>query len=165
MCRPGEGYLYNLGGDGAMDPAWSPDGSWIAFSKLGHITTAAADASDERSLTNDAEYEDRYPQYSQDGSRILFIRLSMESIVSGVASPTELWLMNSDGRDAHKVTDLSFVDTSTGGKGRYVDWTQYLSWYRPHGIEPLEPAAGPSPEPTLFPAPTSIPNRTTFPGE
>jgi TolB protein len=75
----------NLTNDPAFDgyPAWSPDGSKIAFAsnRAGktagnfHIYIMDADGSDViKVLENDAMVEDARPQWSPDGSRLLFNR-------------------------------------------------------------------------------------------
>ena len=57
-------------------PAWSPDGSEIAFSADGQIVVVAADGSNERILTTGGgpdDYDD-HPSWSPDGSYIAFQR-------------------------------------------------------------------------------------------
>ncbi|MBV9209842.1 MAG: PD40 domain-containing protein, partial [Acidobacteria bacterium] len=58
-----------------QDPVWSPDGRKILFvsNRLGgdtnhQIFEMNADGTNQRSLTNNVSYEDRYPTYSPDGS-------------------------------------------------------------------------------------------------
>ena len=57
------------------DPAWSPDGSRIAFSSNRHgnmeIYVMDADGSNPIRITNHA-YVDRSPDWSPDGSKIVF---------------------------------------------------------------------------------------------
>jgi Tol biopolymer transport system component len=63
----------------AYEPAWSPDGSRIAFtSGGGRIWTVASDGSDARRITPRAQkatYE-HSPTWSPDGTRIVFARVS-----------------------------------------------------------------------------------------
>jgi len=53
-------------------PAWSPDGSRIAFVANGDIYTVLSDGSDVRRLT-DNESNQGNPVWSPDGSRIAFV--------------------------------------------------------------------------------------------
>jgi hypothetical protein len=76
------------------DPAWSPDGSTLAFTRLGlggldiYTYTPAEDAV--VPLTNDPapEYD---PAWSPDGRRLVFVRAD------------ELWTMAADGSDAGRI--------------------------------------------------------------
>ncbi|MHC3468354.1 cell wall-binding repeat-containing protein [Streptomyces sp. 7R007] len=63
----------------AAQPAWSPDGTRLAFVRGGHVFTANADGTDVRQLTTDArEYAN--PSWSPTGTRIVFdVRVSTET--------------------------------------------------------------------------------------
>ena len=53
----------------ADDPAWSPNGRRIAFTRAGSVYTVRADGLDERKLAQGAN-----PDWSPDGERIAFDR-------------------------------------------------------------------------------------------
>jgi YD repeat-containing protein len=81
------------------DPAWSPDGTRIAFYSAQHgnneIYVMNADGSSPRRLTTDPA-SDWYPSWSPDG-RIVFVR------------GAEIWVMNSDGSGQRKlITEPGF---------------------------------------------------------
>ena len=81
-----------------IDPAWSPDGSTIAFAskRSGNLDLYAmrADGSGTNRLTSTKEDETQ-PTWSPDGDRIAFAR----------GAPSRLFVMNADGAGAHRVTD------------------------------------------------------------
>jgi Tol biopolymer transport system component/DNA-binding CsgD family transcriptional regulator len=144
----------HVGGDdsASVEPAWSPDGASIAFAKSGGIWVAATDGSGLTRLTNDRAYSDRDPQWSSDGSRIVFVRLSASAVDERVAGPVELWMMNANGSDAHKIGDLPSIDLQTQGLGGFdMDWGQYFSWYRPSAATVPTPTASPFVAPTATP--------------
>jgi hypothetical protein len=75
---------------GDFNPAWSPSGTHIAWSRGGHIWSMRADGTDASALTcfgpgSDPDYD---PSWSPDGRQILFERIA------------DVWIMNSDGSDA-----------------------------------------------------------------
>ncbi len=88
-----------------FDPAWSPDGSKIAFRSARdgnyEIYTMNGDGSGVARLTNDAA-EDEYPAWSPDGSRIAFS--------SKRAGNYEIYLMNTDGSGLTRLTNDSDWD-------------------------------------------------------
>lgn len=89
------------GGNGNADPAWSPDGTWIAFDgddAQGHgdIWIVHPDGTGLRNLTNSFGIEDFWPSWSPDGARLAFV-----SERTGIA---QVWVMSADGSGAHAVT-------------------------------------------------------------
>ena len=67
--------------DGEFMPAWSPDGSTIAYvtwtRQGGHINTVASTGGNSRRLTTNAAFYS-YPTYSPDGTKIAFINGSVD---------------------------------------------------------------------------------------
>ena len=94
----GTGLTYTSYG---LDPAWSPDGKKISYAVdyfdgqpyCGCIYVANADGSGLTQLSTppDSTWQDRWPSWSPDGSRILFSRASLTSPWA------QLYVMNSDG--------------------------------------------------------------------
>lgn len=68
-----------------QDPAWSPDGSKLAFARAANITVMDADGGNVRQLTTSGA--DRGPAWSPDGRRIAFVRQDGSGI----------WVMSADG--------------------------------------------------------------------
>lgn len=54
---------------GPMDPSWSPDGRWIAFSMRGHIWKVPAEGGEAVALTEGPAYHFE-PAWSPDGGRV-----------------------------------------------------------------------------------------------
>jgi hypothetical protein len=80
---------------GPMDPAWSPDGQWIAFSMRGDIWKVPAGGGDAIALTQGPAYHFE-PAWSPDGSRIA---LSMD-----VDGNLDIGIVAADGGDVTRVT-------------------------------------------------------------
>jgi Tol biopolymer transport system component len=98
-------------------PAWSSDGSRIAFMYRRQILTMNPDGSDRKALTNTSDY-DGHPAWSSDGSQIFFDRdpdghygfacgiTTSEAgcpYVSGPVPPA-VWRMNADGSAPQRLT-------------------------------------------------------------
>jgi Tol biopolymer transport system component len=91
-------------------PTWSPDGSKIAFTGLpkdegyyGDIYVMDADGSNITSLTHDRDIPDGHPEWSPDGTRIMFER----SVPNGGPpwwENTDIYVMNPDGSNVIRLT-------------------------------------------------------------
>jgi dipeptidyl aminopeptidase/acylaminoacyl peptidase len=86
-------------------PAWSPDGSRIAFTRQGQagsqIYVMNVDGTDSIALTHGSEFSVR-PTWSPDGSRIAF-----ESVADG---NSDVYVMNADGGGVTRLTDDPAAD-------------------------------------------------------
>ena len=128
-------------------PAWSPDGKRIAFVGMEEAKETAperhptvlrtrriwsmnSDGSDKRQLTDDPAYADQFPQWSGDGSHILFVRQPADAIEQGREEPipVEIWLMKADGSEQRAVG--TGPSTVWFGYYGYTDWSQILDWRR-----------------------------------
>lgn len=82
-------------------PAWSPDGSKIAFASSAtnylQIYVMDADGSNPIPLTSNPPYGDEAPAWSPDGSRIAFMHY-------GAPGTSEIYAMNADGSDPVRLT-------------------------------------------------------------
>lgn len=83
------------------DPAWSPDGSKIAFSRMGFdIWVMNADGSDQKKLVDIGE--DMSPAWSPDGTKIAFQSVSGRN--------GDIWVMNADSSEQKNLTNSSAWD-------------------------------------------------------
>lgn len=124
-----------------VQPAFSPDGTQIAYSAGPFTPAEAAYARRDRALdqrriwvvetlsgrrrqlTNDDRFRDERPLWSADGRHILFARLG--------EAAASLWLMKADGSDLHQVvSELTPKPDSVGGYG-YINWQTLWDWWRP----------------------------------
>ena len=91
----------------SYSPAWSPDGTRIAFSRSSDIYVMNADGSGVTNLTNNSDLLQRDPAWSPDGTKIAF------SIRTGPRigpDPYLIYLINADGSDMTRLTNQSAWD-------------------------------------------------------
>lgn len=93
-----------------LDPAWSPDGSRLAFERNNRVWVTNANGSGQRDLDLDTPHDVSFdPAWSPDGSKLAF------------ESDGEIWMANADGSGAEtRLTDL----WAREGKAAYEpDWS------------------------------------------
>jgi dipeptidyl aminopeptidase/acylaminoacyl peptidase len=96
--------LTNNADEVAFEPAWSPDGSHIAFEQDRQIWIMQADGSDIRRISRDGTVQDLAPVWSPDGSAIAFKRL---------LNGSQVFVMNADGSAATNLSESSSNDAPT----------------------------------------------------
>ena len=102
-----------------IDPAWSPDGTTIAFaSKRGgslDVYAMSADGSGTRRLTSTKE-DEAQPTWSPDGDRIAFAR----------GASSRVFVMDADGSGAHRLTDAEAEEAEPAWSpdGRWIAYAR-----------------------------------------
>ena len=109
-----------------IDPAWSPDGSRVAFASarsggVDAIFVMKADGTDVRQLTTGAA-EDTQPTWSADGKQIAFVRGKLGKI----------YVMDASGRGAHRLTKGLAVESDPS-------WSPGGTWIAYSRITPNTP--------------------------
>jgi TolB protein len=116
---------YRLSSSNEREPAWSPDGSQIAFSswhqtyQVANIYVMNMDASNLRQLTHlDIDY-DFSPVWSPDGQRITFVTYR--------GSRSDLSFMNASGENIRPLTDTDIPKASPtwSSDGNSIAFTAY----------------------------------------
>lgn len=123
--------LTNTPGVHETDPAWSPDGATIAFTRPGPVSDGAgglgdiwvmdADPStdDATNLTNTPEFPEYHPAWAPSGTQLVFVREIPGQIIS---EQPDLFVMDADGSNATNITqsDTSEIDPAWSPDGAKV---------------------------------------------
>lgn len=86
---------------GPMDPAWSPDGAWIAFSMRGDIWKVPAEGGEAVQLTEGPHYHFE-PAWSRDGMSI--------ALTYQIDDDLEIGVIDADGGPVRRITDSPGYD-------------------------------------------------------
>lgn len=102
-----------IGTGGRDEPAWSSDGTQIAFLKNSGRATGIwvmdADGSNERRIHFDPSLVDQWPVWSPDGKQLAFVAGEACTVCS-IAMPVALNVMKADGSSLRKIADVGGYD-------------------------------------------------------
>jgi tol-pal system beta propeller repeat protein TolB len=82
-----------------VEPAWSPDGTKIVFSRDYDIWVMNADGTNQKNLTDSPELDEYEPDWSPDGAKIAFTN----------GSSSDIWVINADGSRRVNLTNTPSV--------------------------------------------------------
>ena len=127
----------------AISPAWSPTGSRLAFAAMPErvdpvgseaarqelmqrriwVASALGEPQTWR-LTDSATYRDERPQWSAEGTHLLFARMDAKG-------RTSLWIIAADGSSARQVVDeLTPAPPDPSGFYGHIEWEAWYDWWR-----------------------------------
>ena len=108
--RKDSNYIWSVNDDGSeliqlrqgATPAVSPNGEQVTFSYQGDIWVMGMDGSNVTNLTQAADFKDTNPQFSPDGTRIVFQRI--EERKADRWSNPDVWLVDVRGTNVEQLT-------------------------------------------------------------
>ena len=103
-----------------IDPAWSADGSKIAYRCGKDVCTMKADGSDKTRVTSDISVSTGQPAWSPDGNRIAHQRFHSGELGGNVT----LWIMDEDGSNAEELTDFRSSNPAFSPDGNRIVFTR-----------------------------------------
>ncbi len=142
LSEPDGSNMYRVRVPSFRNPAWSPDGQWLAFNMDTHIYKIrfTGECFDESSIVQlTTQGRNFFPDWSPDGQWIAYDRsLADES------GPGGIWIMRADGSEKRSIGEGRHPDWHPGGRSliasvgvRPTDiWTQLVEYYP---FEPSQP--------------------------